>query len=152
MNKHTLVRKKYKIQATPKFITTKSTSSKATPRASCAHGTPVLATAVGQVSCNLLAKQEIGFRVQVTLYKTESRQKWPNQTLHTPSLSIWRAEETQSMEVWMKNSWQMPTRHCSWPYFSPWLKRWPQLEKVQRTWGNLKFSGGGAQADPLHGI
>lgn len=97
MNKHTLVMKKCKIKATPKFITTKHPSPKATLRASCVHTNAVLAAAVGQVLCSLRAKQKAGFTVQVTMCKTESRQKWPNQTPHIQLLSKWGAKEAQSM-------------------------------------------------------
>lgn len=87
MNKHTLVMKKCKIKATPKFIITKHPSSKATLRASCAHTNAVLAAALGQVLCNLWVKQKAGFTVQVTMCKTEPRRKWSNQTPHIQPLS-----------------------------------------------------------------
>ena len=75
MNKRTLVMKKCKIKASPKFITTKHLSPKATLRASCAQTNAALAAAVGQVLCSLWAKQKAGFTVQVTMCKTEPRHK-----------------------------------------------------------------------------
>lgn len=71
--------------------------------------TPVLATTVGQILCNLLAKQETGFTIQVMMCITEPRQKWPNQTPHTQSCQY---EELRRPRVW-KCGWK--THGKCWP-------------------------------------